>query len=404
MKKTKIKYIIAAIIGCIALGVFFFITSPQIQKLQAGMEIWNLLQPVLEAEYQSMELDASIYVGEKETKFESKMYRVKDENVNYLILKQANFPIFIVDNMLLLENGKAFKISDTALVSQDDVEKDVPNEDKLFKQVVEALKTFEITTKTVGGQMHYSVVITGEMVEDIMKEVLPTEQETLASVERLQMVLVTKGEKIVRIELNSASSVDAKDIKLEVALSKFEILKKGDYPIPEAVKRGLKETNPEELLCISRDLFPLLKASQSFETLGDREGSVRVGIDFGLIQLDTTLGTEELRGGTDKIENSLKVQEIPSWLSVLFLEGEISISSESKIYTYMLELDAETMEKIAEMMVPNLRTYQFAFTKSEAKLVVQEDEISSISISIHGMVDMFIKDVPLTLEMEYMFE
>lgn len=404
MKKAPIAYIIVAIIGCILLGAFLLVKDPQTQKLQLGMEIWDIFQPVLNAEHQSMQIDASICVEEEEIDLESKMYRVKDENVNYLIFEQEDFPIFVVDNMLFLENGKAFKISDVPYVPEENDEQEKSNEDKLFKQVVKALKEFEITTKTVGGQTHYSVVVTGKMVEDIMKEILPMEKELFASIENLQMVLVTKGEKIVRMELSSDSVIDAKKVKVDVVLSEFQILRQGQYSIPELVKKSIKETNPEDLFCLSRDLYPLLKASQSFETLADREGTVRVGIDFGLIQLDTTIDIDELRKGTDKVENSGKVQAVPSWLSVLFLEGEISVTVEKKKYTYSLELDASTTKTIAEMLVPNLRMYQFEFTKSEAKLVVQDDEIASIAISINGMVDIFIKEIPLKLEMEYMFE
>lgn len=404
MKKARIAYIIVAIIGCIFFGAFLLVKDPQTQKLQLGMEIWDILQPVLNAEHQSMQIDASICVEEDEIDLKSKMYRVKDENVNYLIFEQEDFPIFVVDNMLLLENGKAFKISDVPYVPEENDEQEKSNEDKLFKQVVQALKEFEITTKKVGGQTHYSVVVTGKMVEDIMKEILPMEKELFASIENLQMVLVTKGEKIVRMELSSDSVIDAKKVKVDVVLSEFQILKQGQYSIPELVKKSIKETNPEDLLCLSRDLYPLLKASQSFESLAEREGTVRVGIDFGLIQLDTTMDIDELRKGTDKVENSEKVKDVPAWVSVLFLEGEISVASENKNYTYSLELDASTTRTLAEMMIPNLRMYQFEFTKSEARLVVKNDEISSITISINGMVDIFIKEIPLKLEMEYMFD
>lgn len=404
MKKTKMIYIIAAIVGCVVLGVFVFLNNPQTQKVQIGMEIWDILQPVLEAENQSMKIDASIHLDEEEFELKSKMYRVTDEADNYLILEQDDFPVFIVDNLLLLENGKAFKLSEEPHISQEDTEEETPKTDKLFEQVLKALKEFELTTNTVGGQTQYRVVVTGKMVANILKEVLPTEQELVASVNSLQMVLVTKNDKIVRMELSSDTSVDGKKIKMDVVLSELKILKQGEYSIPDAVKKSIKEANQEELICLSKDLYPLLKASKSFETLADRDGKVRVGIDFGLIQLDTTLDIDELRKGTDKVENSSEVQEVPNWVSVLFLEGDISISNESQRYTYMLELDAETTRKLAEMLVPNLRTYQFEFTKSEAKLVVQEDEIASIGITINGTVDMFIKEIPLKLEMEYMFE
>ncbi len=404
MKKAPIIYIVIAIIGCILIGMLFRPKEVQIPNPQVGNELWNILQTFLDADHQSMKVDASICIGEEEIELSSKIYHTKVNDVNYLVFEQEDFPIYVVDNMLLLENGKAFKITDQEVLPEEDAEKSPVETDNLFQQVISAYKEFKFTTKQVGEETYFDVVVTGKLVDKLLGKLIPMEQAMIGKVESLQMTLVIKDDNIAKMELKSDSLIDEKKLKVDIALSAFQIMKEGEYSIPDAVKDSVKNVNQDDLFCISRDLYPLLKASKSFEKLADKEGTVRVVVNFGEIQIDNTSSIEALRTGTDKVENSTEVQKMPEWISTLFMEGEIKCEVQEEKYKYILSLDKAATKKISQILVPNLEKYRVSFTKGETTLTVHEDEVTTITIAIDGMVDIFINEIPIGIKMEYNFQ
>ena len=122
-----------------------------------------------------------------------------------------------------------------------------------------------------------------------------------------------------------------------------------------------------------------------------------------MFQLDTTISLAELKTGIDKIENSQGAYQMPEWLGMLFIEGEISYVKHEDSHQYALKLDANATENIAKIFVPDLENYRVQFTSGETILLLKADEVDSLSITIEGMVDIFIKEIPVSIEIKYQF-
>ncbi len=418
MENKKKRYLLLGVIGAVLLGILIFIGVKILPKVQIGKEISDLLQPLITEENQSMHLDISADFANELVDFNSDIYLVKDEETKYVVMDQYDFPIYIVDNVLYLENGHAFLIAEE--VQSQSAEK-VVYED-LFLQIAAAYEMFDITCVKTDLETRYSVTVTGEQVQELLQLAVPTgldskgqEQELLSYIKNLNVQMTARNDKLDRIEMAGSADIGDTAVQVNIVISEFNVLDAGEYVIPDVIKDAVKTVDKDSLFSLTKDLYRLLVAFEQFSKQETSNGTVTLRANCGIINFKQTydlkdfenLGNAGNTGDADNTDSDLvdteSIEKLPEMIGFLCMEGEITSTEMDNGYEYKLTLDKTSMQKIAEMVVPELVNYVVTMKEGTVVVMLENDSISSITIEIDGSIKVFFSEVPAEVGVTFQY-
>ena len=375
MRNKKVLNVIIGIIVILLIGGAIYLETTVYPKLKLGKEISDLLRPILLEENQSMHLDVTADVAGESFVLDSDIYVVKEEELQYLILEQMDFPIYIVDSLLLFENGNAFKLSEEA-------EETKHTYDELFVQIAGAYEAFDITCVKTDLESLYSINIA----------------------EGQEVKLVAQNGILDRIEIAGKVEQDGKSVQVDVVISEFQTLEAGAYEIPEAVQYTIRNTDRDTLFSLTEDLYRLLVAFERFQKEETKDGVVTLHANCGIINFTNTFDLDSFQENETTSVNTTEIENLPEMMALLCMEAEIRCMESQEEYDYTFSLDEEAMQKIAGMVVPEMVNYVMQFTEGVAEVIVVNNQITDIEISIEGNVNMLITKVPMEISVKFQYE
>lgn len=404
MKENKKKwYIIIGVIVAIVAAVVIYVCATYLPRLQVGKEISDLLQPLLTEENQSMHMDVTTDLAGESMNLYSDIYLVKDEETKYVVMEQYDFPIYIADNVLYLENGHAFKMTE-------EMQMQSVNYDDLFLQLAAAYEVFDITCVKTDLETGYAVNVTGEQVQELLRMVVPVSQESedgeneiLSYIENLNVQLIAKGDKLDRIEMSGKADVNGTVVQVEVSLSDFRVLEAGDYVIPDLIKEAVQAVDKDTLFNLTEDLYRCIVAFQKLSNQ-ENDGTVTLSANCGIINFNHIYDLKDLATKEIDSMDTEAVENLPAMIGFLCMEGEISCTEVNTGYEYKLVLDKESMQKIAETVVPELVNYVVTMTDGMVVVMLENDSITSIEISIEGSINVLFTEVPAKVGAAFKYE
>lgn len=393
-KKTTLILLIVILLAVAAAVLFFGLrVAPTVNR---ALRISELLQPVLDAKNQTFHVTVSANVNAVTLDLESDIFLVTDDEVPYLVIEQNGTALYISNDILFLENGKAFKIGDKMQIQA------VSYKD-LLPQIGALYEVLEITAEETVTEAAYSITVTGEQVAALLAAVSLGDALPADNIEKLNLQLTEKDGKLDQIRFSGNGELDGTDLVLNVSLSGFRILAPGDYPIPEAVKQSAAAVNPEELFSLTEDLYRLVLALTPFADMESIDGTLKLSVDCGLLQLDSRMGLSDLKTTSNSQVDPEKLQALPAMLGWLCMEGEITCSRSGDSYIYELALDQRSMKELARMILPELAQYGGDLTEGSISIILENAAISSMKVSIEGKISMLFTQIPITVGAEFAF-
>lgn len=389
MKNKKLFLIIAGVLAAVAATVCLILG----RTVNHAVKIAEVLKPMLNAENQSMRLDAETAVGGESITLGCKVYLVRQDDIPYRVMEQNGHSIYLTDNLLLLENGKAFKIGD-GMQSQ------FSGYGDLLPLIASLYEIMEITAVESDAETSYHIRVSGAQVQQLLSIIFPTEEVMLEEVEELQVSLITKDDFLDRIQL----SADAKDVQLQIAISDFQNLSAGEYSIPAVIAETVASIDTDSLFSLTEDLYRLVLALEPFSDMDGINGSVKLTADCGIIQLDTAMDLADLKTTSNTRIDPDSLQALPELLGWLCMEGDISCTEDSGSYVYSLILDRDSMEKLSKMILPEIVSYAGDLTEGSVSVILEGDRITSMEVSIKGEINGLITMVPIALGADFSFE
>lgn len=410
MEKKKFQWIVIGMVLLLLLGVGIYLSKNIFPTINASLEIRNVLQPILDAENKSMHLELEVEVGEQSTQLDVNLYAVKDDIREYLGIEHKGAHFYVVDNLIFLENGKAFLLTEEETNSS----KTTVNYMDLFPMLAVAFDELKIERIEEMEKISYQIEVTGEQMQDMLAVTMPSKVDNIDGIECLQVKLVTTEGMLDYIQINSATSSSDKNVLFSVKVSDFAVLSEGKYSIPKAVKNSLETVDKDKLFCLTEDLYRLIKAVEPLSNIKDMKGTMNWQVNCGLIQINTTLDLGKLQsmkedatgegGKEQEVENAENAKEFIGLMSAMIAEGELSCSKEKGIYVYELTLDENAMKQLAETIVPEMVSYFVQFEKGNLKLEVSDEILTEIEIGIDGGITTFFTKVPVGLKVIFDFE
>lgn len=395
----KIKTWILIILGAILL-VFVILAvcigQRVIPTVNHALQIAELLRPMQEAENQTMHLDISAEVNGTPLILDSDIFLVTEDEMPFLAMEQKGAAIYVWENVLFLENGKAFRIGDklqTTAFSYPD----------LLPYIGSLYETLKITAQEQNSGTTYSVTVTGEQVETLLEIASLANTLPADGIDGLQLQLTEKNGRLDTIVFSGSGWQDGTDVQLCVTVSGFRILAPGDYPIPEAVKLSAATVDPDSLFSLTEDLYRLVLALAPFADMESIDGTLALAVDCGLIQLHTSMRLSDLKTFSDPQIDPEKLQALPQLLGWLCMEGDIRCIQNGNFYEYVLALDQQAMQDLSLMILPELGQYSDNLTAGSVTILLENDEISSMEVSIAGEISVLVVQVPLTVSAAFTF-
>lgn len=393
-KKTILILLSAALLA-VAIGVLCLCLRPG-RTANYALRISELLQPILTAENQTVHIAVSAELGGQSFATESDVYLVADSGISYLCVEQNGTAVYVADNVLFLENGKAFKIGDG-------LQTHTVSHKNLLPHIGVLYETLKITAEEAESETVYSVTVTGEQVNTLLAVAPLGETLPVDGIKKLHLSLTEKNGKLAEISFYGDADLDGTSAGLHARLSGFRILASGDYPIPDAVKQSAATVDPETLFSLTEDLYrlvPALTALADGETL---DGTLTLAVSCGPLQLDTQLRLSDLQTSSGQMDPE-QLQNLPEMLGWLCMKSDISCTKEGNAYLYALKLDQSAMQELAGMILPELSRYSDNFTEGSASIVLENRAITAMKVSIEGKISALFAQIPVSVEAAFSFE
>jgi len=414
MKNKSFKYIFIGIIALIILGIGIYAIRNVFPTVNATLEISNALQPVIEAENQKMHVQMDAGVDDNQIQIDADVYLLEEDAMHYMVLKQNEYALYIIDNVLFLENGKAFLlIDDEGKAVTEDENSDKMNLTDLLPIISTVFEEFEISRMEKENEISYQVEVTGEQVQKLLQASMMSEQDVASDIEKIDLMLVTKDSKLSSIQMCGYVTAEESRVTLDLMFSEFEELKAGEHEIPQIIKDSVETVDKDALFCITEDVYRLIKAVEPLSKMESQKGTVELNVNCGLLKVNTSIGLDELqqlvsnvsdKSGENEIQNPEAIQELPKILGGLLMEADITCVERNGGYVYALTLDQTTMESLAQTIMPEMMTYAVNYESGKLELVMEDDWISTITVEITGSMNALITKIPVSLGVTFVFE
>ena len=406
MSNKKVKAIAIGIVALLLLGVGIWKAPNLFPTINATHEIMNALQPFLDAKKQSMYLELDVEAGEQKLQLEADIYAIKEESKEYLVIEQEKTPFYVVDNLILLENGKAFLLTNEELNQG----KENVNYLDMIPILATAFDEFQINRTEEKEKISYQIEVTGEQMRDILEATMSSKADSVKSVECLQVELITIDGKLDYIQISgSANSTDSK-ISISMRISDFEVLADGAYEIPQLIKDSAKNADKDKLFCLTEDLYRLIKAVEPLSDTQKLQGTMNWQLSCGIIQINSTIDLEKLhsipagtsnKGEQEKAETATSLIDL---MSTMVMEGELSCKEVNGVYVYELVMEEKAMKQFAETISPEMVSYVVNFEKGTIKLEIKEETLQELTIDISGSFNVLFTKIPVSIGVDLNFQ
>lgn len=396
MKKSKKIWICAGVILVVfTLGLFVWFFP----KAKTGSEIAALLKPIITSENQSMDINLKFMIAGKETDIELKTYWLKEAEEKYLVMEQDEHPIYLVEDVLYLENGRAFLVQDA------DEEHQIKSIDaQMFVQLTALYEALDITTRKENDTDIYSVEVSGEDAQVLVGRIMPETYNELSEIDNLKVDLTAKDNELTSVSYSGGALVDGKEMALEVRIDNFKTLESGEYVIPEKIKSAIQNVNKEDLFSITEDLYRLMVAFADLASQETLQGKVTLSSNTGMINFKKTYDLAELGTSKNDLENADQIENLPEMIAFLCMEGDISCEEEVDGYCYTLKLNKNAMADIAEMIIPDGVNQLIKLSKGHVEIVINGSKIQSMEIGIAGNLQSLFSKIQSQVGAEFVFE
>lgn len=395
MKRSKKPVLIilcvialAVVVGILCIGLH---VAPTVNH---ALRIAELLKPVTDAKNQAMHIAVSAEFGGNDFSGESDVYLVTEDNASYLALEQNGNAVYVSDNILFLENGKAFRLGDT-------MQTQMQSMDALLPQIGALYEALKITAEETDGQHIYTVTVTGEQVKTLLEAASLGVALPVEGIHQLRLQLTERNGKLHNIIFSGSGNTDKAEVRLQVTLSGFRILAAGDYPIPGEVKQSAATVNRSELFSLTEDLYRLVLALTLFADMDKIGGTLNLAVDCGPLQLDTQMTLSDLKTASNSQLDPEKLQTLPEALGLMCMEGDISCTKDGGAYVYRLILDQPAMQALARMILPELAQYGESLTEGEVSIRLEHNAVTSMKVFIEGKVRALLAQIPVTIDVEF---
>lgn len=392
-KKSKNKKKGIAVILCIAAaGVGAICYIARLPQVRMSIELAQISKEVLSLEEQSMKLMLVTDIGDMHTEWNSDVYVCKENDMSIVALEENGRKIYMTGDAVFLENGKGYSIG--SAVGND-----------LLKQVQKLYKATEVTRTEEEDGQRYSIKASGEGAKELIALLVPAAKEQLSDVKELTVYILANDGRLEAIEIHGAASLnDSMETQMTLSAEITDIapLDRTNFEIPQEIIEKIAAADTASLSHMDTEMYHLLLAWINFSGK-EQSGTVSLDISCGPVNLKTEHDWRSILKGVSGFSNEANMQTLPNLIYELCMNGTFSHEKSGNNYKFKLELDQATMQTLAELIAPEIKTQAVTLKNGTVKVSVKDDEIQSFEIEIDGSVKILLSEVEAYIQAEFVF-
>ena len=419
-KKSILKWLIWIVAGLLFIVAAVLILVLLQGKVQGGVEAYQLLKNYIEQPVQAMKLKLQAELGGEELELETNVLFTELDGRSVTCIEQSGISFFYSDNILYLENGKAYQASEVSADYSD-----------LLKQTVLLYEYVDIETIKDKDAKDYIITVKEDSTRDILGYLLPSVSEDILQVDLLQVEMSAEEDALQTLTFISEGDFKNEKEGAYHITARFEVAdpENINIEIPDEVRKAILSEKPQIEAVITKDVFRLYAAWKALYDRNPLGMQIYLNVDCGPLALqedvtfltvvdeDTRINcvqkndfsvyfTEDAICGengyavTTKRAQAVEVADLLGIAYVLCLNGTFSCTEAGDTYIYSLALDEEAMKDIALAISQESADMGIRFENGHIQVRIKEDEVESILFACDGSLDVLLTEVSVAFSAE----
>lgn len=391
-KKTTLLTLIACAVLTIIGIILYFAKQPQVQ---IATEIASLSSDFLVDKDKSMKVQMTADVGQNHIELDAKAAMVKLHEKNILVIEENEHAIYLCGENLFLENGKGFCL-----------EENKSGKNSLLEQIVELYKATDIVKAAEGEEVIYSITAEGEKTKELLEVFITSMEGQLSSEGKVQIDMIAADGNLEAVKVYGEGKLkDAMEtpIKVSAVITDVKEINDVEQWLPEEVKNAILNGESSSYQVIGEEMYRLLLAWAEF--LGEEQtGLVALDVSCGPLVLETEYDWANILGGRAKAENGVYLKEIPDLVYEICMNGDFTYETVDRKYTFYISLDEKDMQKLSQMIAPQIVNQAVSLTDGTMEIVVDNNKIVGFEIEIMGDVTVLLSRLEASIGAKFSFE
>lgn len=380
-------------------------------KVLPAVRTYQALNDFLDAQAQSMDLTARLFLGENSWEIQAQVDRGGAGGKRVTALSQNGQSVYYADGLLYLENGRAYRLTEPAGEKQ-----------PFWKGILWLLRYGKVESTGSG----YGVSLRGEQAQIILNGLLPGVEPIVPEVNSLSLVLVSNDSRLACIRFQGSGWLGEgrqTPFSLEVSLNVGKVA--GSVTIPEAVEKAMASGNAAQAEALTESAIRFLGAFLNLESKQTQEGKLTLSADCGPLALHKTLDLICWQVGEKRVyslqENGTGIYycdgilcdgqgrtlspsgdidtavRLPELLLGICLELSGDCTQQGERYVYRFSLDGETMEEFAYTIVPEAEKLPVSLTEGSLEVVLAGNQPESLTLRVEGSLSLLLTRVDVSI-------
>lgn len=399
--------ILALLVGILGTVGYFLLPD-----LLSSVSAYETMKTYLSKDHTAMDLNVDVSVGDGSYTLLAQLDRMTYDGKTFTMISQNGRTLYYLDNTVYLENGTAYGIGDER-----------PDYTHLAEL---ALNLYEhIDAQEEDGT--YLMKAQGSDAQAIVSMLMPSYVKYWPETDGLQIEMDTDGGAFSSLSFSGSGKLEdlqQKDYTLQATLTAVE---RKSREIPDAVKEAVERGGDKAREILSENLYRLLAGWQNLNENDPLAVNLSLRADCGILSVDEDLqlfrwmleetpvycvekngyalyycdqticnssGTT-IPSATVSHTGAVELMEI---LYTICEDGSFVCSNSGNQYCYTLSLDAEAMTRIACAIAPEAEKLNISFGTGSVCVVLEEENIQEISLSLTGTAKLVLSSVDAAFE------
>ena len=400
-RRTLLIVLTAVIVMLMTAGALLL----RFTNLATNQEIYLLLRSFAERSETDMDLSVSVDGDGTTYRTDAALYTTRCAGKRLSCVQWQGISIYYCDGALLLENGKAFPVSDA-----------LPDHTQLLTGAAALFRTLDITVSGENdARIYHAAADSSEAVESVF-QCVPEFVRAMGTPDSITLDLVVRDGEIDRLE--AGWTVGGRTIRTAVGLG----VTAREHAVPFEVQNAVAAGTYKEAEDASEALTQLLSAWIELSGRSILRADVSLRADCGPLLLDErftwqrsrsfdpTLHSLTRRGTTlfytdaaacDASGSPLPVRDaaasdVPQLMRLAYnavLLGQTQWNQTGDGMHCTVALDAEAMDRFVAVIAPEADVRELDLADGEAGLTLKDGKITEVSVRCGGTVRVVRSDV-----------
>ena len=314
--------------------------------------------------------------------------------------------LYFANDMLILENGKAYALGGAA-----------PDYSALLTKIAAVYKDVNVTENDEGET---TLSVGAEQAAELLRILCPELGSDSLTVKSAVLTLKLTDGAVERIALTANGGISGSTaFTVNAVIDGFTY--SSSLTLPEEVSAAIAKNDADSLEAITDDVMNVISAWSELAARESVTGKLALRADCGPVVLNTTLdvssavtdGERSYRIGKNDIGIDLdgssdgesgqtvaKYVELADVVYLACISGDVTSAKRGESSVYTMTLDGDSIERIVSIIAPEAEKLGAVFSLGTAELTLTDGEIDAITISCTGTMKVVLVETAVSVNAE----